>query len=230
MSKDSSKYDKLTQREHVLVRSDTYVGSIECTDEDHWIYDEEKNKIKKKTIKFTPGFLKIFDEVLVNAADASQNDKSCDTVKVEYNKEEGYISVWNNGDAGIPIEEHEKHKTLIPSMIFGELLTGSNFDDSTERTTGGRNGLGAKLANIFSNRFIVEIVDEKRKKKFIQEWSENMAVIGEPSVTSQKNTKSYIKVTFYPDFKRFGIKDLNNDHYGLFYRRTIDIAGMNENK
>ena len=230
MSKDSSKYDKLTQREHVLVRSDTYVGSIECTEEDHWIFDEEKNKIKKKNIKFTPGFLKIFDEVLVNAADASQNDKTCDTVKVEYNKEEGYISVWNNGDAGIPIEEHEKHKTLIPSMIFGELLTGSNFDDSTERTTGGRNGLGAKLANIFSYRFIVEIVDEKRKKKFIQEWSENMAVIGKPKVIDQKNTKSYIKVTFYPDFKRFGIKDLNNDHYGLFYRRTIDIAGMNENK
>ena len=230
MSKDSSKYDKLTQREHVMVRSDTYVGSIECTDEDHWIYDEEKNKMKKKTIKFTPGFLKIFDEVLVNAADASQNDKTCDTVKVEYNKEEGYISIWNNGDAGIPIEEHEKHKTLIPSMIFGELLTGSNFDDSTERTTGGRNGLGAKLANIFSNRFIVEIVDEKRKKKFIQEWSENMAVIGKAKVTDLKNTKSYIKVTFYPDFKRLGIKDLNNDHYGLFYRRTIDIAGMNENK
>ena len=165
MSKDSSKYDKLTQREHVLVRSDTYVGSIECTDEEHWIYDEEKNKMKKKTIKFTPGFLKIFDEILVNSADASQNDKTCDTIKIEYNKEEGYISVWNNGDNGIPIEEHEKHKMLIPTMIFGELLTGSNFDDTAERTTGGRNGLGAKLVNIFSTKFIVEIIDGKRKKK-----------------------------------------------------------------
>ena len=84
---NSNKYDKLTQREHVLVRSDTYVGSIESTDEHHWIYDEIKNKINKKNIKFTPGFLKIFDEVLVNAADASQNDKSCDTIKIEYNKE-----------------------------------------------------------------------------------------------------------------------------------------------
>jgi len=230
MSKDSSKYDKLTPREHVLVRSDTYVGSIECTDEEHWIYDEENNKMKKKIIKFTPGFLKIFDEILVNSADASQNDKSCDTIKVEYNKEEGFISVWNNGDNGIPIEEHEKHKILIPSMIFGELLTGSNFDDTTERTTGGRNGLGAKLVNIFSTRFIVEIIDGKRKKKFVQEWSENMLVIGKPTVTDIKNVKSSIKVTFYPDIKRFGLKDMNNDHYNLFYRRTIDIAGMNENK
>ena len=164
---NSSKYNKLTQREHVLVRPDTYIGSIESTDEEHWIYDESNNKIIKKTIKFTPGFLKIFDEVLVNASDASQNDKTCDTIKVEYNKDEGYISVWNNGDVGIPVEMHEEHKTLIPSMIFGELLTGSNFDDSTERTTGGRNGLGSKLANIFSSRFIVEIVDAKNKKKFI---------------------------------------------------------------
>ena len=45
--------------------------------------------MKRKEIKFTPGFLKIFDEILVNAADASQNDKTCDTIKVEYNKEEG---------------------------------------------------------------------------------------------------------------------------------------------
>jgi len=230
MSKDSSKYDKLTQREHVLVRSDTYVGSIECTDEEHWIYDEEKNKMKKKTIKFTPGFLKIFDEILVNSADASQNDKTCDTIKIEYNKEEGYISVWNNGDNGIPIEEHEKHKMLIPTMIFGELLTGSNFDDTAERTTGGRNGLGAKLVNIFSTKFIVEIIDGKRKKKYIQEWSENMSVVGKPKVTDMKNAKSSIKVTFYPDVKRFGLKDMNNDHYNLFYRRSIDIAGMNENK
>jgi DNA topoisomerase-2 len=230
MSKDSSKYDKLTQREHVLVRPDTYVGSIECTDEEHWIYDEEKNKMLKKNIKFTPGFLKIFDEILVNSADASQNDKTCDTIKVEYNKDEGYISVWNNGENGIPIEEHEKHKMLIPTMIFGELLTGSNFDDTTERTTGGRNGLGSKLVNIFSTRFIIEIVDSKRKKKYIQEWSENMSKIGKPKVTDAKNTKSYIKVTFYPDITRFGLKDMNNDHYNLFYRRTIDIAGMNENK
>ena len=230
MSKDSSKYDKLTQREHVLVRPDTYIGSIECTEEEHWIYDDVNNKMKKKLIKFTAGFLKIFDEILVNAADAKQNDNTCDTLEVEYNKEEGYISVLNNGDNGIPIEEHEKHKMLIPTMIFGELLTGSNFDDTAERTTGGRNGLGAKLVNIFSNRFIVEIVDGKRKKKYVQEWSENMSVVGKPEVTTLKNTKSYIKVTFYPDVARFGLKSMDNDHYNLFYRRTIDIAGMNENK
>ena len=230
MSKNSSKYNKLTQREHVLVRPDTYIGSIENTEEEHWIYNDTENKMVKKQIKFTPGFLKIFDEILVNSADASQNDKTCDTIKIEYNKEEGFISIWNNGDNGIPVEMHDEHKMLIPTMIFGELLTGSNFDDTVERTTGGRNGIGSKATNIFSTRFIVEIGDAKNKKKFIQEWSDNMLTVGKAKVTENKNIKSYVKITFYPDCKKFGIENLDNDHYGLFYRRTYDLAGMNENK
>jgi DNA topoisomerase-2 len=41
-------------------------------------------------------------------------------------------------------------------MIFGQLLTGSNYDDDAKKVTGGRNGYGAKLTNIFSRRFTVE--------------------------------------------------------------------------
>ena len=232
MSNDAKKYDKKSPREHVLLRPDTYVGDIESTTESMWIYNETNNLIEKKNIKFTPGLLKIFDEVLVNASDASKTDKTCDTIKIEYNKEEGYISVWNNGDSGIPVEIHPDHKTLVPSMIFGELLTSSNFNDDEKRTTGGRNGYGAKLANIFSTKFIVEIVDATRKKKYIQTWTNNMADVNKAKVTdaTSKTLKSYIKVTFYPDFKRFQIENLDNDHYNLFYRRSIDIAGINENK
>jgi DNA gyrase/topoisomerase IV subunit B len=233
----ANKYNKVSAREHVLIRPDTYVGSNEVTNEDLWIYDE--NKIIKKNIKYNPAFLKIFDEALVNASDAHVNeyqlhlqdphlhDKYCNTIKVEYNKEEGYISVWNNAGDGIPVEEHPEHKTLVPSMIFGELLTSSNYDDATARKTGGRNGVGIKLCNIFSIKFIVEVVDNKNKKHFIQEWTNNMENIGKAYVKKSILKNSSVKVTFYPDFKRFNIKDLDNDHYNLFYRRVIDIAGMN---
>jgi DNA topoisomerase-2 len=225
MSKsEAEKYDKKTPREHVLLRPDTYIGDIEPTTEDMWIYSNE-SMIKQK-ITYTSGFLKIFDEVLVNARDAAVNDPSCDTIKVEYNIEEGFISVWNNGDIGIPVEEHPVHKTLVPTMIFGELLTSSNYNDSEERTTGGRNGLGAKLASIFATKFIVEVDDAKRLKRFKQEWTDNMLNIGKAKVTKlPAKTKSSVKITFYPDFKRFGLKDLLNDHQTLFQRRTIDIAG-----
>ena len=43
----------------------------------------------------------------------------------------------------------------VAELIFGHLLTGSNYDDDEKKTVGGRNGYGAKLANIFSTRFIV---------------------------------------------------------------------------
>ena len=218
MSSDAKKYTKLSQREHILVRPDTYVGSNEITTEELWIYQEDKNKIEKKLIKYNPALLKIFDEALVNASDAAVNDKTCDYIKVEYNKELGYISIENNGENSIPVEVHPDHKVLVPSMIFGELLTSSNYDDKEERTTGGRNGIGIKLANIFSTKFTIDIVDIKRKKKFHQEWLNNMETVGKAKVTdvTTKTIKPFIKVTFYPDFKRFGIDDLNNDHYELF--------------
>ena len=225
------KYDKKTPREHVLIRPDTYIGDIEPTSEDMWVYLTDENKMTKKNITYTPGFLKVFDELVVNARDASVNDPTCDTIKIEYNTEDGFISVYNNGDVGIPIEEHPTHKMLVPTMIFGELLTSSNYNDSDERTTGGRNGLGSKCANIFSSNFIVEVDDAKRSKRFKQSWTENMLHVSPAEVTKLPcKTKSSVKVTFYPDFKRFGLKDLNNDHLKLFHRRAFDIAGTSNNK
>jgi DNA topoisomerase-2 len=226
---DAEKYDKKTPREHILLRPGMYIGDTDPITEEMWIY--ENNTMVKKLIKITPGFLKIFDEGLVNARDASINDNSCDTIKVEYNKEEGYISIYNNGDIGIPVEEHPVHKTIVPSMIFGELLTSSNYDDNMERTTGGLNGVGAKALNIFSSNFIVMIDDAKRGKRFHQEWKDNMLIAEKPKITKlPAKTKSSVKITYYPDFKRFGMTDLNNDHESLFHRRLLDIAGTSNNK
>ena len=224
MSSKAKQYEKKTPREHVLLRPDTYIGDIEETKEEIWVC--EKDNIVKKEIKFVPGFLKTFDELLVNSRDASVNDKTCNTMKVEYNIEEGFISVYNNGQDGIPVEEHPEHKTLVPSMIFGELLTSSNYDDSKKRTTGGRNGYGAKLANIFSTKFEVEVGDSKNGKKFVQSWEENMSKTNKAKVTKYSAKNSYVKVTYYPDFEKLNVKKgLNNDHIKLFKRRCIDIAG-----
>jgi DNA gyrase/topoisomerase IV subunit B len=224
---DVDKYDKKTQREHILTRPDTYIGYIEPTQGNMYVYQD--SIIVKKNITFTPGFFSVFNEIIVNAWDASIRDPTVSTIKVTYNKEEGFIQVYNDGDIGIPIEEHPVHKTLIPSMIFGELLTSSNYDDTEERITGGKNGYGGKVVSIFSTKFIVEIADAKRKKHYSQTWLDNMLVAEDAIVTKlPAKIKNSVTVTFYPDFKRFGITDLNNDHYDLFYRRVIDIAGVSK--
>jgi DNA topoisomerase-2 len=65
--------------------------------EQQWIYDEEKQAMVYKTIEYVPALYKIFDEILVNAADNYQRDQNTNTIKVEINKETGIISIFNNG-------------------------------------------------------------------------------------------------------------------------------------
>ena len=57
-------YQKKTQLEHILLRPDTYVGSMERQEQEMWIWDFENEKMVKKEIKFVPGLFKIFDEIL----------------------------------------------------------------------------------------------------------------------------------------------------------------------
>ena len=42
------------------------------------------------------------------------------------------ISVMNNGK-GIPVEFHKEQKMYVPTMIFGHLLTSSNFNDEEQK-------------------------------------------------------------------------------------------------
>ena len=174
------KYQKLSGREHVLHRPGMYIGSIKKQTEEMWCVKE--NKMEKCMIEYSPGFMKIFDEVLTNALDHSVRDPTLNTIKVDYDKSTGEISVWNNG-TGIPVVEHSEHKMYVPELIFGHLLSGSNYDDNESRTGAGTNGVGAKASNIYSKKFIIETVDSENKKKFIQEHSENMS----------KKTKAKIK-------------------------------------
>ena len=222
------KYQKLSQREHVLVRSGMYIGSIAKTNEDQWVFDVTQNKMIKKFVEFSPGFLKIFDEVLTNATDHVTRDPTVTTIKIDYDKKTGEISIWNNG-SGVPVVLHKEHNLYVPELIFGHLLSGSNYDDNQQRTGAGLNGLGVKLTSIFSKSFTIETIDSDNKKKFIQEYTENMSNKTEPKITSN-SSKSYTKVTFIPDYKRFNMKGLEDDTILLINKRVYDcMACTNKN-
>ena len=126
-------------------------------------------------------------------------------IKVTIN-DDNSITFYNDGD-GILVEYMEEHKMYPPTLIFGSLLSGTNFDDNEAREWGGRNGYGAKLANIFSLKFIVETVCHINKKKFYQEFTNNMQNKTEPVITSAK-IKPYTKITWYPDFESFNMDGL----------------------
>jgi DNA topoisomerase-2 len=220
-------YKKVGQVDHILLRPDTYIGDVKLQKELMWVYSETLDKIVEEEINYVPGLYKIFDEVLVNAGDRVQEDSTCDTIKVTIDQETNTITVWNNG-LGIPVKIHQEHNLYVPSLIFGELLTSSNYDDSVERTTGGRNGYGAKLANIYSTYFKVDTLDSEEGLEFRQEFKSNMSVKEEPTISKvkTKTSKSYTSITFQPDLSRFGLKSLTDDIVSLFKKRVYDMAGV----
>lgn len=167
-------YQKKTQLEHILLRPDTYIGSIEKHTQTLWVY--ESDRMVHRPVTFVPGLYKIFDEILVNAADNKQRDPKMDSLKVVIDVEGNCISVCNNGD-GVPVEVHQEEKVYVPELIFGHLLTSSNYDDTEKKTTGGRNGYGAKLTNIFSTEFVIETADGRRQKKYKQVQMNNLLSI-----------------------------------------------------
>lgn len=220
----SERYTKLTQIEHILKRPDSYIGSVERLTQTMWTHDKDTNRMVLREVTFVPGFFKIVDEILVNAADHKIVDANMDTLKVEVDVEECTISVYNNGH-GIPIEIHSTENVYIPELIFGHLLAGSNFDDDEKKLTGGRNGYGAKLANIYSHEFTVETADKKTSQKYKQTWTNNMGTCGKAKITKNAKGDEWTKITFRPDLKRFGMDTIDEDTASLLRKRVYDMAG-----
>ncbi|WFC97528.1 DNA topoisomerase (ATP-hydrolyzing) [Malassezia yamatoensis] len=220
----SETYQKLSQLEHVLRRPDTYIGSIERRTETMWVFDAEKQQMVNRETSYVPGFYKIFDEILVNAADNKVRDPDMDTLKVSIDREAGSVSVWNNGK-GIPIEMHEKEQVYIPELIFGNLLTSSNYDDDEDKVTGGRNGFGAKLTNIYSSEFTVETADRERELKYKQTFSKHMHEKTQPKITKNTRKEEFTCITFKPDLSLFHMDGIDPDTEALLMKRVYDMAG-----
>ena len=217
----NEKYQKKSHLEHIKDLPDTYIGSIEPVTQNMPFYNEETQRMEYADITFIPGLYKIFDEVLVNANDHKIRCPDLKNIKVTIDKASGKIGVWNDG-SGIDVELHESG-VYAPELIFGHLLTSGNYDAAEKKLTGGKNGYGAKLANIFSSSFRVETVDDVRGKKYIQEFTNNMTVVGAPKITSCKN-KPYVLIEFIPDFARFKIAGLTDDIIKVFTKRIYDLS------
>ena len=110
---------------------------------------------------YVPSLYKIFDEILVNAIDnlqRSRGDHAMTRIRVDIEMDGGRggggagggagggrgslsspssprITVWNDG-RGIPVRMHRSEKMWIPELVFGHLLTGSNFGAGGSEATG----------------------------------------------------------------------------------------------
>ena len=230
-----SKYQKLTDKEHILKKPDTYIGSIENTDHDDYIFNDEK--IIQKQFQYIPGLYKLFDEGIVNCRDhvIRQNQALKDGIanalpvsNIEITIDsDGTIHMYNDGN-GIDVAEHPEYKLWIPEMIFGHLRTSTNYDEKKkEKIVGGKNGFGFKLVLIWSTWGKVETVDHVRGLKYVQEFKNNLTELCKPSITKCK-TKPFTRVSFKPDYQRLGLSGLSEDMMALFKKRVYDISAVTD--
>lgn len=169
-------YSKKTPLEHVLLRPGMYIGPVERLPptqcwvleplpepydfssaldvSDQTISSINSFRMKLKEYGLVPALIKIFDEILVNATDNRLRDPiSCTKLDVRIDpgsqNRDPRIQIWNNGK-GIPIRVHSEENMYVPEMLFGHLLTGSNFDDDEKRLTGKKLLCTAKLECLYT--------------------------------------------------------------------------------
>ena len=232
---DLSTYQRKTHREHILSLPDTYVGSIETANEEVFLHDVS-GAFKPETIAVNPGFYKLIDELLVNAHDhAIRLRQKATTVpdgtvvdqvkKINVLCDSHGFTIENDGEP-IDVAEHPEHKVWIPQMIFGELLTSTNYNKDEKKLVGGKNGYGVKLVNIFAKEMKVIVHDKARKLLYQQTFADNMTKIGKPEVTTPKKKPDVLSVGigWKPDFARFGMTEITEGMRRLIERRVWDLA------
>ena len=231
----AQQYQRKTDKQHILDNPDTYIGSVENVDSSMWVYDNETQKVVLKNIHYIPGLYKLFDEGIVNCRDhvirmlqSSAEDKKLVSYIETSISEDGTITLTNDGN-GIDVAKHPEYDVWIPEMIFGQLRTSTNYNKDQEKIVGGKNGFGFKLVLIWSVWGSVETIDHVRGLKYVQEFRDNLNTIGQPTITKVKTTKPYTKVSFKPDYVRFGLNEgLTADMVALLKKRVYDIAAVSD--
>jgi DNA topoisomerase-2 len=152
------------------------------------------------------------------------------TIEINIDEKDGVITMMNDGN-GIDVAQHPEYNIWIPEMIFSVLRTSTNYDKTEKRIVGGKNGFGFKLVLIWSEWGEVETVDHIRGLKYIQRYNKNLDEICPPVITKvPKKTKPYTKISFKPDYNRFGIKGLSTDFIDLLKKRVYDICAITHDK
>lgn len=227
-SKEMQKeYEWLEARQHVLKRPDTYVGPInKCEIKGHAFCKGENNQLSSVNVSCntSPALFKMFDEIITNAIDNSKRSANQHFIKASL-KEDGTFSCTNDGDT-IPVELWKDTGRYVPEILFYELMSGENFKDQREMV-GGRNGLGAKIVNLLSKWFQIEIVNLDNGKKYKQTFKNNTYTVETPIIRdlASKDKRSSITISWMPDYERLGVSlPLECEIIQLFETRLYDAA------
>jgi len=222
-------YSRYTDpRLHAYDVPDMFIGSVTTMERDERVLDLDNWLFKNTKVMMSQGAERIFIEITSNAGDnaARSMRKKVDPGEVIVTMTDTTIKV-RNGGIPIPVEMHPVDKMYVPEMIFGNLLSGSNYGKDKVRTEAGKNGVGAKATNIFSTYFKVTVADPYNEKLYQQVWENNMLTRHDPVITPFSRTdKAFVEIEYVMDFKRFGYTEMKypKEAFELYARHILDMA------
>jgi len=241
-------YSRISDLEHVYMRTDTYAGSASKRKHNNLIYDN--GKLVEREIKTPEAVQRAFLEIMSNAGDncdASRRAK-VEPGKIEVTADQKVIKIKNYGlslDVQKVVLETEGSKTNVreyteedgenymwlPAYIFGYLRTSNNYDDeNVVRSGSGRNGFGSKITNIFSKHYKVIVQDTNSKRRFTGIWKDNMFkdnLEKKPEIEIVEDddiNTAFVSIEWVLDFERFKMKQYSVEDLALFARFTVDFS------
>lgn len=254
-SNDASSYGYIPEIPRLFLRSHIFGGSHVREERKVYVYNCESKRFEKRPITTPKLQERLFLEILSNALDNSFKSQRMgyQFPPLEITMNSDTISI-KSGGVPVPIDIHEYFYSQKPmqfgtvaELIFGVIGAGGNTNDKKSKQGGGQNGYGAKLTNVFSRYFEVEIGDNIRgfHQKII--WRKNMmekvSSVITPSqfaFTTQPDQKglfhiyptgqdryqghNFVKVTWKQDFRKFGISYFSKDDMELYMKYSIEAS------
>lgn len=206
----------LSDREHIVLRPEMYIGSINFEDQEDFNFDNDH--IKYENFKIIPGLCKIINEVIDNSIDEAikTNFKYGNEISIIIDKDK--VQVQDNG-RGIPVVKQGEF--YQPYLCWGRAKAGSNFNEDDNHIQIGKFGVGSYCSNVWSEKFVGETDDGKNYYKVT---FKNNAETFTESISKSKSQGT--TVTFYPDLKRFNITEIDENHVNYIYQRILCLANI----
>ena len=205
---------KLSDRDHIRMRPNMYIGAVNATKSMEYILED--GKMVYKEVEYVPGLIKIGNEIIDNCVDVAIKSNFTSGTVISVKMTDTYMTVVDNG-SGIPVKKVDGH--YLPELCWNHARAGSNFDDDDNRTQIGMNGVGSYATACFSKKFTGITDDgENRYKIVIKNGAETFT----EELIPQGTTGT--KVTFEPDLEMFGFDTIDETHHLIIKQRLINLS------
>lgn len=152
----------LSDFEHVLHRPTMYIGSVEKSEEKVQIVED--GKLVEKTKIISVGFYKMLNEIVDNAFDEAKRMKGeMPKIIVKINSKTNAVTVTDTGGGFVNADKiNPKTGQSNVETAMSMLRAGSNFyNESSDESLIGTNGVGAALVNMLSEEFSVTTINSE---------------------------------------------------------------------